>query len=45
MVAALVSGLFAIQFMLGFLRRQSLDAFVWYRMALAAVVLIASLTR
>jgi undecaprenyl-diphosphatase len=45
MVAALVSGLVAIHFMLSFLRRQSLDAFVWYRFALAAVVLIVSLTR
>jgi undecaprenyl-diphosphatase len=45
MVAALVSGLGAIHFMLGFLRRQSLDAFVWYRFALAAVVLIVWLAR
>jgi undecaprenyl-diphosphatase len=44
MVAAGVSGLLAIHFMLGFLRRQSLDVFVWYRFALAAVVLIAWLT-
>ena len=40
MIASLVSGLIAIHFMLGFLRRQSLDVFVWYRFALAAVVLI-----
>ena len=45
MVAALVSGLVAIHFMLSFLRRQSLDVFVWYRFALAAVVLIAWLDR
>jgi undecaprenyl-diphosphatase len=45
MAAALVSGLVAIHFMLGFLRRQSLDAFVWYRFALAAVVLIVWLAR
>jgi undecaprenyl-diphosphatase len=45
MVAALVSGLVAIHFMLSFLRRQSLDVFVWYRFALAAVVLIAWLAR
>jgi len=41
MVAALLSGLVAIHFMLAFLRRQSLDVFVWYRFAVAAVVLIA----
>ncbi len=45
MVAALLSGLVAIHFMLSFLRRQSLDVFVWYRFALAAVVLIAWLGR
>jgi undecaprenyl-diphosphatase len=45
MVASLVSGLVAIHFMLSFLRRQSLDAFVWYRFALAAVVLIVWLAR
>jgi undecaprenyl-diphosphatase len=45
MIAALVSGLVAIHFMLSFLRRQSLDVFVWYRFALAAVVLIAWLAR
>ena len=45
MVAALLSGLVAIRFMLSYLRRQSLDIFVWYRFALAAVVLIAWLAR
>jgi undecaprenyl-diphosphatase len=45
MVAALLSGLVAIHFMLTFLRRQSLEIFVWYRFALAAVVLIAWLAR
>ncbi len=45
MVAALVSGLVAIHFMLGFLRKRSLDVFVWYRFALAAVVLIVWLNR
>jgi undecaprenyl-diphosphatase len=45
MVASLVSGLLAIHFMLSFLRRQSLDVFVWYRFALAAIVLIAWLAR
>jgi undecaprenyl-diphosphatase len=45
MIAALISGLVAIRFMLSFLRRQSLDVFVWYRFALAAVVLIVWLAR
>ena len=45
MIAAAVSGLAAIHFMLSFLRRQSLDVFVWYRFALAAVVLIFWLRR
>jgi undecaprenyl-diphosphatase len=45
MVAAAISGLAAIHFMLSFLRRRSLDVFVWYRFALAAVVLIVWLAR
>jgi undecaprenyl-diphosphatase len=45
MVASLASGLVAIHFMLSFLRRQSLDVFVWYRFALAAIVLIVWLAR
>jgi undecaprenyl-diphosphatase len=45
MVASLLSGLAAIHFMLGFLRRQSLDVFVLYRFVLAAVVLIVWLSR
>jgi undecaprenyl-diphosphatase len=43
--AAAISGLAAIHFMLSFLRRQSLDVFVLYRFALAAVVLVIWLTR
>ena len=45
MVAAMVSGLAAIHFMLGYLRRQSLDVFVLYRFIIAAVVLIVWLSR
>ena len=45
MVASLLSGLVAIHFMLGFLRRQSLDVFVLYRFVLAAIVLIVWLAR
>jgi len=43
--AALVSGLGAIHVMLAYLRTRSLDVFVWYRFALAAVVLIVWLAR
>ena len=45
MVAALVSGLAAIHFMLRYLRTRSLDVFVWYRVALAAIVLVVWLSR
>ena len=45
MVAALVSGLAAIHLMLRYLRTRSLDIFVWYRLALAATVLIIWLSR
>ena len=40
LVAALIAGLLAIRFMLTYLRTRSLDIFVWYRFALAAVVLV-----
>jgi undecaprenyl-diphosphatase len=39
-VAALVSGLFAIRFLLRYLRTRSLNVFVAYRIVLAAIVLI-----
>ena len=45
MVAALLSGLAAIHFMLRYLRTRSLDVFVWYRFALAAVVIVVWLAR
>jgi undecaprenyl-diphosphatase len=45
MVAALISGLIAIRFMLSYLRSQSLDVFVWYRFVLAAIVLVVWLAR
>lgn len=45
LVAAAISGLAAIHFMLSYLRRQSLDVFVWYRFALAALVLVVWLRR
>jgi undecaprenyl-diphosphatase len=39
MLAALVSGFIAIHGLLRFLRTQSLDIFVWYRVGLAVVIL------
>lgn len=45
MIAALLSGLAAIHFMLRYLRTRSLDVFVWYRFALAAVVIVVWLAR
>jgi undecaprenyl-diphosphatase len=45
MVAALVSGLAAIHFMLRYLRTRSLDIFVWYRFGLAALVIVLLLVR
>ena len=45
MVAALVSGLAAIHFMLRYLRTRSLDIFVWYRFGLAAVVVVLLFVR
>ncbi|HEU5205816.1 MAG TPA: undecaprenyl-diphosphatase UppP [Candidatus Limnocylindrales bacterium] len=41
MIAAFVSGLLAIAFLLRWLASHPLDIFVWYRVALAAVVIIA----
>jgi undecaprenyl-diphosphatase len=40
-VASLVAGLVAIRFMLGYLRTNTLGIFVLYRVALAAIVLVA----
>ena len=40
MLAALVSGMLAIHGLLRFLRTRSLNVFVWYRVGLAAVVLV-----
>lgn len=40
LVASLVAGLVAIHFMLRYLRTRSLSIFVWYRVALAAAVLV-----
>jgi undecaprenyl-diphosphatase len=45
MVAALLSGLAAIHFMLRYLRTRSLDVFVWYRFVLAAIVVVVWLAR
>lgn len=45
MVAALLSGLAAIHFMLRYLRTRSLDVFVFYRFVLATIVLVVWLAR
>jgi undecaprenyl pyrophosphate phosphatase UppP len=43
MAAALLSGLFAIGFLLRYLRTRSLAVFIAYRLVLAAVIVIAFL--
>ena len=45
MVAALISGLAAIHFLLRYLRSNSLTVFVVYRLVLAAVVVVVFLGR
>jgi undecaprenyl-diphosphatase len=45
LIASLVSGFLAIHFMLRYLRTRSLDIFVWYRLVLAAIVLVIWLAR
>jgi undecaprenyl-diphosphatase len=45
MVAAFVSGMLAIGVLLRYVRTRSLNVFVWYRLALAGVVLVAWLAR
>jgi len=43
-VTAAISGLFAIRFMLAFLRRQPLNAFIVYRVVAAIVVFLVLLS-
>src|SRR5512141_1236673 len=45
MVAAFVSGMLAIGVLLRYVRTRSLDVFVWYRLVLAGIVLVAWLAR
>ena len=45
LIASLVSGFVAIHVMLRYLRTRSLNIFVWYRFALAALVIVVWLTR
>jgi undecaprenyl-diphosphatase len=45
MVASFVAGILAIGILLRYVRTRSLNVFVWYRLALAAVVLAAWLAR
>jgi undecaprenyl-diphosphatase len=44
-VAAAISGFLCIKFLLAYLRKHSTAVFVWYRFALAALVLIVALAR
>ncbi len=44
-VAAAISGFFCIKFLLAYLQRHSTDLFVYYRWALAAVIVIVALAR
>lgn len=39
-LAALLAGIFAIRFLLGFLQRAGFSAFIWYRIILAIVIMI-----
>lgn len=43
-VVAFLAGLFAIRFMLSFVRRHTLWPFIWYRIVLAGVVILLVLT-
>jgi undecaprenyl-diphosphatase len=45
MVAAFISGILAIGLLLRYVRSRSLNVFVWYRLVLAGVVLVAWLAR
>jgi undecaprenyl-diphosphatase len=43
--ASFVVGLAAIHFLLGYVRRRSLDVFVWYRVAVAVLVIFVAILR
>jgi undecaprenyl-diphosphatase len=45
MVAAFISGMLAIGVLLRYVRTRSMNVFVWYRLALAGVILVAWLAR
>jgi len=42
---AAVSGFFCIKYLLSYLKKHSAELFVWYRFALAAIVVVVSLIR
>jgi undecaprenyl-diphosphatase len=44
-IAAALSGFLAIRFLLGYLRRHSTDIFVYYRWALAVLIIVVALLR
>jgi undecaprenyl-diphosphatase len=45
MIAAFLSGILAIGVLLRYVRTRSMNVFVWYRLVLAGVVLVAWLAR
>jgi undecaprenyl-diphosphatase len=45
LIASMLAGFAAIHFMLRYLRTRSLRIFVWYRFALAAVVVVVLVAR
>jgi undecaprenyl-diphosphatase len=44
-IAAAVSGFFCIKYLLSYLKKHSTNVFVWYRFALAALVVVVSSIR
>jgi len=44
-ISAAISGFFCIKFLLNYMKQHSTSVFVWYRFALAALVLIVTLVR
>lgn len=44
-IVAAVSGFFCIKYLLSYLKKHSAELFVWYRFALAAIVVVVSLIR
>ena len=43
-LASLASGLLAIDWLLGYVRRHTYDVFVWYRLVVAAIIVLVILS-